>query len=92
MSEQKVIMEVKHLKKYFPIDSKSVLKAVDDVSFSIYEGETLGIVGESGCGKTTCGRTCIGIYDRTEGEVLYRGENIHEMNASRRKNLQKKSK
>ena len=60
MSEQKVIMEVKHLKKYFPIDSKSVLKAVDDVSFSIYEGETLGIVGESGCGKTTCGRTCIG--------------------------------
>ena len=90
MSEQKVIMEVKHLKKYFPIDSKSVLKAVDDVSFSIYEGETLGIVGESGCGKTTCGRTCIGIYDRTEGEVLYRGENIHEMNASKKKEFTKK--
>ena len=90
MSEQKVIMEVKHLKKYFPIDSKSVLKAVDDVSFSIYEGETLGIVGESGCGKTTCGRTCIGIYDRTEGEVLYRGDNIHEMNASKKKEFTKK--
>ena len=90
MSEQKVIMEVKHLKKYFPIDSKSVLKAVDDVSFSIYEGETLGIVGESGCGKTTCGRTCIGIYDRTEGEVLYRGENIHEMNASKKIEFTKK--
>lgn len=90
MSEQKVIMEVKHLKKYFPIDSKSVLKAVDDVSFSIYEGETLGIVGESGCGKTTCGRTCIGIYDCTDGEVLYRGENIHEMNASKKKEFTKK--
>ena len=80
------ILEVSHLKKYFPIKGgmfgKQVgaVKAVDDVSFDVYEGETLGIVGESGCGKTTCGRTCIGVYNRTDGEVLYRGKDIHKMN------------
>ena len=70
MDNKKVLMEVRHLKKYFRVDSKHTLKAVDDVSFQVFEGETLGIVGESGCGKTTCGRTCIGVYDATEGEVL----------------------
>ncbi len=90
MSEQNVIMEVNHLKKYFRLDSKRTLKAVDDVSFKIYEGETLGIVGESGCGKTTCGRTCIGIYDRTDGEVLYRGEDVHKMDAVKKKEFTKK--
>ena len=50
------IIEVKNLKKYFKVGKKDVLKAVDDVSFCIKEGETLGLVGESGCGKTTCGR------------------------------------
>ena len=90
MSEQNVIMEVNHLKKYFRLDSKRTLKAVDDVSFKIYEGETLGIVGESGCGKTTCGRTCIGMYDRTDGEVLYRGEDVHKMNAAQKKEFTKK--
>lgn len=90
MSEQNVIMEVNHLKKYFRLDSKRTLKAVDDVSFKIYEGETLGIVGESGCGKTTCGRTCIGIYDRTDGEVLYRGEDVHKMDAAKKKEFTKK--
>ncbi len=90
MSEQNVIMEVNHLKKYFRLDSKRTLKAVDDVSFKIYEGETLGIVGESGCGKTTCGRTCIGMYERTDGEVLYRGEDVHKMNAAQKKEFTKK--
>ena len=71
MGDKKPILEVKHLKKYFPVDAKHTLKVVDDVSFTIYEGETLGIVGESGCGKTTCGRTCIGVYEATSGEVLY---------------------
>ena len=79
MNDRKVLMEVKHLKKYFRIDSKRTLKAVDDVSFQIYEGETLGIVGESGCGKTTCGRTCIGVYDKTEGQVLYKGKDVHRI-------------
>lgn len=90
MKSDKVIMEVKNLKKYFRIDSKHTLKAVDDVSFNIYEGETLGIVGESGCGKTTCGRTCLGVYDKTGGEVLYRGKDVHKMNAQEKKAFTRK--
>lgn len=89
MSNKKVIMEVNHLKKYFRLDSKRTLKAVDDVSFQVYEGETLGIVGESGCGKTTCGRTCIGVYEATDGEVLYKGKNIHKMNNAEKKEFTK---
>ena len=80
MEDKNIIMQVRNLKKYFKLNSKDSLKAVDDVSFDVYEGETLGIVGESGCGKTTCGRTCIGVYNRTDGEVLYRGKDIHKMN------------
>jgi peptide/nickel transport system ATP-binding protein/oligopeptide transport system ATP-binding protein len=77
--EQTPILEVKNLKKYFKINGKKVLKAVDDVSFTMYEGETLGIVGESGSGKTTCGKTCLGMLKKTEGEVLYKGSDIHRM-------------
>ncbi|MDQ0481046.1 ATP-binding cassette domain-containing protein, partial [Hathewaya limosa] len=55
-------IEVKNLKKYFKVGPKAILKAVDDVSFTIRKGETLGLVGESGCGKTTCGRTVMGLY------------------------------
>ena len=57
---EEYLLEVRHLKKYFKMGKNQTLKAVDDVSFYIKKGETLGIVGESGCGKTTCGRTCIG--------------------------------
>lgn len=78
--QREVLIEVKGLKKYFPIKDKT-LKAVDDVSFKIYKGETLGLVGESGCGKTTCGRTVLGLYKATEGEVLYNHSNVHTMNA-----------
>lgn len=84
------LLEVQNLKKYFKVGSKSVLKAVDDVSFFIWEGETLGIVGESGCGKTTCGRTCIGLYDKTGGEVYYRGKNVHEQKGKDRKAFAKR--
>ena len=73
------IMEVKNLKKYFKVGKNDILKAVDDVSFTIKEGETLGLVGESGCGKTTCGRTVVGMYDRTEGQVLYKGKDVHSL-------------
>ena len=90
MGDKKPILEVKHLTKYFPVDAKHTLKAVDDVSFTIYEGETLGIVGESGCGKTTCGRTCIGVYEATSGEVLYKGKDINKMTAVERKEFTKK--
>ncbi|MBQ4866987.1 ATP-binding cassette domain-containing protein [Priestia megaterium] len=75
----KHLLEVKQLSKYFPITNKQVLKAVDGVSFHISKGETFGLVGESGCGKSTAGRTIIGLYNRTSGEVLYKGENVHEL-------------
>lgn len=70
------VLEVKHLSKYFKAGKKRILKAVDDVSFAVRKGETLGLVGESGCGKTTCGRTGIGLYEKTAGETLFYGEEI----------------
>ncbi len=79
MNNKDVVLEVSHLKKYFDLGHGRVLHAVDDVSFSIHEGETLGLVGESGCGKTTCGRTCLGMYNKTDGEVLYRGKDVHAL-------------
>lgn len=74
------ILEVKNLKKHFNVNKGVMLKAVDGVSFSIQEGETLGLVGESGCGKSTTGRTIIDLYDATEGEVIFKGKNIHKLN------------
>jgi oligopeptide transport system ATP-binding protein len=88
-SKKDIILEVKNLKKYFYVGKKQILKAVDDVSFSIREGETLGMVGESGCGKTTCGRTCIGLYDKTDGEVLYKGQDVHKMTGKNRTDFTK---
>ncbi len=75
MSEQKPILEVNHLKKYFKTP-KGLLHAVDDVSFSIDEGRTLGLVGESGCGKSTTGRAILRLIEPTSGEVLFKGENV----------------
>ena len=75
MSKKK-ILEVKNLKQYFPIDKKSVVKAVDDISFHIYEGETFGLVGESGSGKSTTGRAIIRLYEPTAGEMVFDGKNI----------------
>ncbi|MGL5506399.1 MAG: ATP-binding cassette domain-containing protein, partial [Paraclostridium sp.] len=75
MSKKK-LLEVKNLKQYFPIDKKSVVKAVDDMTFDIYEGETFGLVGESGSGKSTTGRTIIRLYDPTEGEIIFDGKNV----------------
>ena len=84
MNNRPVELEVKHLCKYYKAGKKRVLKAVDDVSFIIHKGETLGIVGESGCGKTTCGKTCIGMLDRTSGEVFYQGKDVHQMSKKER--------
>jgi len=83
------LLEVSGLKKYFEVGKKKTLKAVDDVSFYIRQGETLGVVGESGCGKTTCGRTCIGLYGKTAGQVLYRGEDVHQMKGEKRRKFTK---
>ncbi|ABP66645.1 oligopeptide/dipeptide ABC transporter, ATPase subunit [Caldicellulosiruptor saccharolyticus DSM 8903] len=75
-----ILIEIKNLKKYFPVRSgfgkKAYIKAVDDVSFFIKKGETLGLVGESGCGKSTTGRTIIRLYEPTSGQIIFKGEDI----------------
>lgn len=74
--DKQVLLDVKNLKKYFDVGNKKILKAVDDVSLQIYKGETLGLVGESGCGKSTFGRTVIHLYEPTEGSVTFDGLKI----------------
>lgn len=74
--DREVIFSVEDLCKYYPSGRGQTMKAVDHVSFSIYKGETLGLVGESGCGKTTCGRTAIGLYEKTGGTIKYKGKDI----------------
>ena len=78
MNNRKKIMEVENLKKYFPMQKKSVLKAVDNVTIDIYEGEVLSLVGESGSGKTTLGRTVAKLYEKTNGTVKFKGKDIEE--------------
>ena len=80
MEKNEILLEVKNLKKYYPVRTgfvkKTELKAVDDVSFFIQKGETLGIVGESGCGKTTLGRSILRLEEPTSGDILYEGNSI----------------
>ncbi|MEY8415452.1 oligopeptide/dipeptide ABC transporter ATP-binding protein [Tissierella praeacuta] len=91
MENKEVLIQVKNLRKYFKVGRNNILKAVDDVSFNIYRGETLGLVGESGCGKTTCGKTVMGLYDATGGEIVYDGVNIHSLNPREKKEFTKKA-
>ncbi|MFE8696376.1 ABC transporter ATP-binding protein [Cytobacillus sp. FJAT-53684] len=71
------LLEIKNLKQHFDVGKGNVVKAVDGVTFDIFRGETLGLVGESGCGKSTTGRTIIRLYDATDGQVLFNGEDVH---------------
>jgi len=80
MSRQEILFEINDLSKHFTLDKHHTLKAVSHVSLTIARGETVGLVGESGCGKTTLGRTLKRLYQATSGEVLYKGQNIFKMN------------
>jgi oligopeptide/dipeptide ABC transporter ATP-binding protein len=84
------ILEVRNLKKHFSLTGGAVLKAVDDVSFTIRRGETFGLVGESGCGKSTMGRTIIRLYDATDGEVIFNSQNVHKLKGKESKQVHKK--
>ena len=92
---QEPILQIKNLKTYFPIRNgffggvTGHVKAVDDISFDVYPGESLGLVGESGCGKTTCGRTILRLEEPTEGQMIYKGQDIAKMNAEKLRSFRK---
>lgn len=83
------LIEVEGLKKYFQLGKGKVLKAVNDISFSIQEGETLGLVGESGCGKSTAGRTILRLYEPTAGSVRFRGTDICQLSPRKMKEMRR---
>ena len=75
MGEHEILLEARNLKKYFK-STKGYVHAVDGISFRLEAGKTLGVVGESGCGKTTLGRVLLHLYEATDGQILYRGRDI----------------
>ena len=89
MSEN--LIEIKNLCKYFPAGKKRTLKAVDNVSLTIAKGETLGLVGESGCGKTTCGRTILKLYPPTSGQIFFDGEDVSHIKGKGLLNFKKRA-
>ena len=84
------LVQVKNLCKYFHISRKETLKAVDDVSFHINKGETVSLVGESGCGKSTTGRCMIRLYEPTKGEIIYDGKDIMKLSRAEQKEFCKR--
>ena len=96
LSNSDVLLEVRNLQKYFPIrhgflsNKIKNVQAVDGVSFAIKRGETFGLVGESGCGKSTCGRTIIRLYEPTGGEIIFDGAEIGKMHPSELKDFRKR--
>ena len=90
MNEQIPVLQVEGLTKHFPVSGRKVVHAVDDVSFSVLRGKTLGLVGESGCGKSSCARTIIRIYEPTAGKILIDGEDISDLNQKQLLPIRKK--
>ncbi|MDY0138172.1 MAG: ABC transporter ATP-binding protein, partial [Candidatus Izemoplasmatales bacterium] len=91
-SQETPVLSLKNLKMYFTSGhgkNKLIVKAVDDVSFDIYKGEVFGLVGESGCGKTTTGRTIIKLYQPTDGEIWFLGELIGAGNLGNKENIKR---
>lgn len=91
MNENEDLLVVKDLKKHFKLDKHSTLKAVDGISFTIKKGETLGLVGESGCGKSTVGRTITQIYQPTGGEIIFENELVHAKYAKEKQKQKKRN-
>lgn len=90
MNNRKTLLDVQNIRKYFKAAKGRQVKAVDDVSFSIAEGETLGLVGESGCGKSTLGRTVLRLVNATDGRVIYEGKDILKLPAKEMRMLRQK--
>jgi len=86
----RAFVEVRNLSKYFPVGRNRVLKAVDGISFTVRKGETLGLVGESGCGKSTAGRTVIRLYEPTSGSVVIDGTDVTKLSRSKLKAFRRK--
>ena len=96
-ADEEILLDVRNLKMYFPVTSGiffqrkvADIKAVDDVSFSIRRGETLGLVGESGCGKTTTGRCILQLYKPTEGDIIFEGENLNTLDGRSMREMRRK--
>ena len=79
MKNKDILLEVKHLKQYFNEGKRNEVRAIEDISFNIYKGETLGLVGESGCGKSTTGKAIIKLNEITSGEIMYDGVDIQKI-------------
>src|SRR6185369_14461565 len=89
-TQKSELVQVRNLVKHFPVeDSDDVVRAVDDVSFEILAGETLGLVGESGCGKSTVGRCILRLYEPTSGEVLFEGQNLFDLSNDKMRRMRR---